>query len=65
MFKLKRDKKKYVPYCPKCKSLDVHPTLIGMIGGTGFKCMNCGYRGFCPEIEVDKVKELKKIKNKS
>ena len=62
MFKLKKSTEKYVPYCPRCKSLDIQPSLMGMIGGTGYRCMKCNYHGFCPEIEVDKVKELKKIK---
>jgi len=56
----KKSKKKYIPYCPKCKSLEVQPSLIGMIGGTGSHCMNCNYEGFCPEIDVEEVDKLKK-----
>ncbi len=58
----KKEKKRYVAYCPRCKSIEVHPTLMGVIGGAGFKCEKCGYRGFCPEIDVDKINELKKLR---
>jgi len=57
--KLTRSRKKYIPYCPKCKSLEVQPSLIGMLGGTGSKCMNCGYQGFCPEIDIEEIEKLK------
>lgn len=64
MLKTRKRKETYVPYCPRCKGLDICPTLVGIIGGTGFRCKKCGYRGFCPEIEVEKLDRLKKLKKK-
>jgi len=53
--------KKYVKFCPKCKSLNIRAELksgwwIGL--PAVYKCRNCGFKSrLFPEISMEEVKK--------
>ncbi|MEM4702980.1 MAG: hypothetical protein QXP53_00630 [Candidatus Pacearchaeota archaeon] len=68
MFKKKGKKKvkKYIKFCPKCRSINIKIRNVGGSAGilfgapTIYTCQNCGFSNYAfPEIEKDKLKNVK------
>jgi len=66
---MRSKKKKYVKFCPKCKSINIQVSNQGfkaleLFGApTIYRCLDCGYSsGIFPEIERDNLKSSKKKK---
>ena len=65
----KKERKKYIKFCPKCNSIDISQDKSTMqsLGflPTKYICNNCGYTSFnFPEIDVNELDKLHPQKNK-
>lgn len=63
----------YINICPRCGSTELTPTqlvrgsltLVGVLpGSNNYTCERCGYEGFCPEVEIDKIDEFRRALKK-
>ena len=60
---IKKEKKKYTKFCPKCNSIDIRQDKSTMqsLGYLPTKhiCNDCGYSSFnFPEIDINKINKL-------